>query len=84
MKSRKHDDIYIDCQPVNSKGSTPIDFDIIQSGIEDINNIKKSGDSINFKNISSNPLFQLVIGGIGIYALVKISQKVFSSFEKTK
>lgn len=86
MKSRKikGDDIYIDCQPVNSKGTTQIGFDVIQEGLDETKVIEKSGDKLDISGFLSNPFFGVVIGGLGLYAIIKIAQLSFGAIEKKK
>ena len=72
-KAWQNDDIYIDCQPVNNDGETLVDFDIVQRGLS-TDAIVKSGDKLDVSGFLSNPLVGVLIGGVGLYALIKIAQ----------
>lgn len=72
-KSGQKDDIYIDCQPVNQDGDTLVNFDVIQHGLTDTI-VQKSGDQLDVSGFLSNPLVGVLIGGIGLYAIIKIAQ----------
>lgn len=79
-KGERNNDIYIDCQPVNKTGDSLIDFNVTQKGlsVDDDDSIEKSGDKIT--DIISNPLFGLVIGGVGLFLLVKATQLGMRAF----
>lgn len=64
---KKKDDIYIDCQPVNSKGDTLV----VQ---HELSTIEKSGDNLDLSGFLSNPLVGVLVGGIGLYAIIKVAQ----------
>jgi hypothetical protein len=68
---KKKDDIYIDCQPVNSKGDTLVGFDVVQ---HELSTIEKSGDKLDISGFLSNPLVGVLVGGIGLYAIIKVAQ----------
>jgi hypothetical protein len=70
-KAGQKDDIYIDCQPVNDEGSALVDFDVVQRGLEAV---EKSGDKLDVSGFLSNPLVGVLIGVIGLYALIKVAQ----------
>lgn len=72
-KAGQKDDIYIDCQPVNDEGSALVDFDVVQHGLSD-ESVEKSGDKLDVAGFLSNPLVGVLIGGIGLYALIKVAQ----------
>jgi hypothetical protein len=73
-KGWQNEDIYIDCQPVNNDGETLVDFNVVQSGLSKDGTIDKSGDKLDVSGFLSNPLVGVIIGGIGLYALIKIAQ----------
>lgn len=66
-------DIYIDCQPVNVDGDSLIGFDVVQHGLTS-KTIEKSGDKIDVSKFLSNPLVGVIIGGVGLYAIIKLTQ----------
>ena len=70
-KAGQKDDIYIDCQPVNHEGDSLVNFDIVQHGLE---TVEKSGDKLDVSSFLSNPLVGVLIGGIGLYAIIKVAQ----------
>jgi hypothetical protein len=72
-KAWQNDDIYIDCQPVNNDGETLVDFDVVQRGLKS-ENVDKSGDNLDMSGFLSNPLVGVLVGGVGLYALIKIAQ----------
>ncbi len=78
-KAGQKDDIYIDCQPVNQDGDALVDFDIVQRGLD---TVEKSGDKLNPADFLSNPLVGVLIGGVGLYALVKVVQLGISAAKK--
>ena len=73
-KGWQNEEIYIDCQPVNNDGETLVDFNVVQSGLSKDATIDKSGDKLDVSGFLSNPLVGVIIGGIGLYALIKIAQ----------
>ena len=68
------DDIYIDCQPVNNEGNSLVDFDVVQRGLSDSESVEKSGDNLDLSGILSNPLVGVIVGGLGLYAIIKLAQ----------
>jgi hypothetical protein len=66
-------DIYIDCQPVNSEGDSLVGFDVVQHGLKS-DTVEKSGDKFDVSGVLSNPLVGIIVGGIGLYAIVKVAQ----------
>lgn len=74
-KSWQNDDIYIDCQPVNSDNeNTLVGFDLVQRGLSSETVENKSGDAINLSGFLSNPVVGVLIGGLGLYAIIKVAQ----------
>ncbi len=73
-KGWQNDDIYIDCQPVNQEGDTLVDYDVVQRGLNDDEDVEKSGDKLDVSGFLSNPLVGVLIGGIGLYAIIKVAQ----------
>lgn len=71
---RRKDDIYIDCQPVNNEGNSLVGFDVVQTGLSNSDTVEKSGDKFDVSGFLSNPLFGLIVGGVGLYAIIKLSQ----------
>ena len=72
-KSGQKDDIYIDCQPVNQNGDALVNFDVVQRGLKGTVS-EKSGDKLDVSGFLSNPLVGIIIGGIGLYAIIKVAQ----------
>ena len=72
-KSGQKNDIYIDCQPVNQDGDALVNFDVVQRGLTGIAT-EKSGDKLDVSSFLSNPLVGVLIGGVGLYAIIKVAQ----------
>ena len=72
-KSGQNNDIYIDCLPVNQDGDTLVNFDVVQRGLGDITT-EKSGDKLDVSSFLSNPLVGVLVGAVGIYAIIKVAQ----------
>jgi hypothetical protein len=72
-KAWQNDDIYIDCQPVNNEGNSLVGFDVVQRGMSS-ETVDKSGDKLNVSGFLSNPLVGVIVGGIGLYAIIKVAQ----------
>jgi len=75
-KSWQNDEIYIDCQPVNNDNeNTLVGFDLVQRGLSSSDIMdNKSGDIINLSGFLSNPLVGVLIGGLGLYVIIKVAQ----------
>jgi hypothetical protein len=73
-KSWQNDEIYIDCQPVNDEGNSLVGFDVVQRGLSSETMDNKSGDTLNVSGFLSNPLVGVIVGGIGLYAIIKLAQ----------
>ena len=71
-KGWQKDDIYIDCQPVNQDGDTLVNYDVVQQGLN--KEVEKSGDKMDISGFLSNPLVGVLVGGIGLYVIVKVAQ----------
>jgi hypothetical protein len=80
-KAGQKDDIYIDCQPVNQDGDGLVNFDIVQHGLEPVN---KSGDKLDVSGFLSNPLIGVLVGGIGLYAIIKVAQLGIGAISSNK
>jgi len=65
MTNYKKDEIYIDCQPVNSEGETLVEM-----------NKETENDTLDFtydyQKVLNNPFIAFIIGAIIIYILLKI------------
>jgi hypothetical protein len=72
-KSGQNNDIYIDCLPVNQDGDTLVNFDVVQRGLSGITT-EKSGDKLDVSSFLSNPLVGVLVGAVGIYAIIKVAQ----------
>ena len=62
MTNYKKDEIYIDCQPVNSEGETLVEKN--EKGSEP--------ELFDFNVILNNPVLSFMIGAILLYILIKI------------
>lgn len=62
MTNYKKDEIYIDCQPVNSEGETLVEKN--EKGSE--------SELFDFNVILNNPVLSFMIGAILLYILIKI------------
>jgi hypothetical protein len=71
---KRKDDIYIDCQPVNDEGNSLVGFDVVQRGLSDSKSVEKSGDNLDLSGVLSNPLVGVIVGGLGLYAIIKLAQ----------
>ena len=75
MTNYKKDEIYIDCQPVNSEGETLVEM-----------NKEKKNDILDFtydyKKVLNNPFIAYIIGAIIIYVLLKILTVTITKLNK--
>ena len=69
MSKYKKDNIYIDCQPVNSKGQT-----LVKMTKED--DSKKSTNTM--EKILKSPFLALIIGALILIILTKVANKILS------
>jgi len=72
----KEDDIYIDCHPVNASGKILIE--------EPTSKIVKGVDSLNMKKLIKNPIFDIILGMIGLFVIIKVFQKLLKLMFKTR
>ena len=75
MTNYKKDEIYIDCQPVNSEGETLVEM-----------NKEKENESQDFtydyQKVLNNPFIAFIIGAIIIYVLLKIFTVTITKLNK--
>ena len=75
MTNYKKDEIYIDCQPVNSEGETLVEM-----------NKEKETDTLDFtydyQKVLNNPFIGFIIGAIIIYVLLKIFTVTITKLNK--
>jgi hypothetical protein len=72
----KEDDIYIDCHPVNASGKILIE--------EPTSKIVKGVDSLNMKKLIKNPIFDIILGVIGLFVIIKVFQKLWKLIFKSR
>jgi hypothetical protein len=72
----KEDDIYIDCHPVNASGEILIE--------EPTSKIVKGVDSLNMKKLIKNPIFDIILGVIGLFVIIKVFQKLWKLIFKPR
>lgn len=81
MTNYKKDEIYIDCQPVNSEGETLVETKERKSEENAI-------DYSNVLNILNNPFLALFIGIIILFVLIKVVtitiNKMYSATENIR
>ena len=65
----KKDEIYIDCQPVDSDGQTTIKYDLKK-------NVSKKSVTFDFDDVLTSPYLALIIGALSFVILVKLSKYV--------
>lgn len=66
----KKDEIYIDCQPVNSEGQTLVKYDLKK------NMKQKTNININTKKILDSPYLGILLGALTFVILVKLSKYI--------
>tara|TARA_Y100000590_G_C15044361_1_gene760097 strand:+ start:66 stop:281 length:216 start_codon:yes stop_codon:yes gene_type:complete len=69
MSKYKKDNIYIDCQPVNSKGQTLVNMSKDDDSKESSNTMEK---------ILKSPFLALIIGALILIILTKVANKILS------
>ena len=71
MSKLKEDDIYIDCHPVNASGQVLIEDPKATS------KIVEGVDSLSMKKLIKNPIFDIILGIIGLFVIIKVFQLVY-------
>jgi len=67
----KEDDIYIDCHPVNASGKVLIEDPKATS------KIVEGVDSLSMKKLIKNPIFDMILGMIGLFVIIKGFQLIY-------
>ena len=65
----KKDEIYIDCQPVNSEGQTLVNYNLKKD-------IMIKGNTIDTSKIMNSPYLGVLLGALGFVVLLKVSKYI--------
>ena len=77
MTNYKKDEIYIDCQPVNSEGET-----LVEMNKENENENDTLDFTYDYQKVLNNPFIAFIIGAIIIYVLLKIFTVTITKLNK--
>jgi len=74
----KEDDIYIDCHPVNASG------EILIEDPKATSKIVKGAENLDMKKLIKNPIFDIILGIVGLFVIIQIFKKLWKLVFKSR